>query len=148
MIVLRPLAIGSLVLAGCILRTVPPADVLIGCDTSQDCPADRSCQLTIHQCIPTAAIDEAPPRLQQASAPDETRVVLTFSEAIAGDLAPDQFVFAPALAALAVTLSADAQSVTIDTERQPPGVSYVVSVSGITDVLANPIAEDARSASF
>lgn len=95
------------------------------------------------------AFDQMPPTLTSASAPSETRVVLSFSEPVSASEAEDVANYSvPGLTISQAVLESNRQAVTLFTSQQAGGVSYTITVSGVHDLSGNSIVPPNDAQSF
>jgi predicted CXXCH cytochrome family protein len=86
-------------------------------------------------------VDNVPPTLISASAPDPTHVDMVFSEAIAtATVQPTAFALSGGLSVSGATLEPGGTTVRLSTSPQSPGLPYTASVTAgaLTDVAGNP----------
>jgi hypothetical protein len=146
----RAAALALLTCAACQESLKVPANVQLSCSSDTDCPPSFSCGLAVGRCLPRGQTDRQGPSLLSASAAGETSVRLAFDEPLAADSASKTVGYAitPSLDVLAAALADDQQTVTLTTAVQTPGVTYTLSVTGVSDLYGNAVAEGARQQTF
>jgi hypothetical protein len=125
-----------------------PDEGAISCRSNSDCPEPRVCQPRISRCVDE--LDDDAPEVLGATAIDAITVVVTVAEELLA-VAPEHLLISTAqpderLAVLAVDTSPDGLTLSVTTQTQLPGVSYVVDLASLTDLQGN--APEPSSASF
>ena len=94
------------------------------------------------QVLVLADADTVAPTLISAQAGfARTLVAVTFSEALApSSVAASRFTLSNGVTVISATLRADKRTVDLTTSLQPAGVPLTLTVTGVTDAAANPIA--------
>lgn len=136
-----------LALIGCVPSFEVPDDVRVTCVDDGDCYRGL-CATTVGYCV--EELDREPVRVLGATAASPASVLIRFDDALdpVTTARLDAYVIEPALTVSFANYDDAERTVLLATSEQAPGVTYTLSVSGITDEQGNGLELDPSTVVF